>query len=331
MKILISSHFFSPNVGGIETVSAVLATEFSALGHDVRLVTQSVADDKREWPFEVLRAPKRGTLLDLARWCDIYWQNNISLQSLWPLASVARPVVITSQTWLLPNAVGWLKHQVLRWAAERIYISAAVAAHIGLPGRVIYNPYDEKTFHSEHSILRTGDLVFVGRLVSDKGVDLVLEALSMLRQCDLMPRLTIIGDGPEEGPLREMVCAMGLDGQVSFAGRRLGVELARELARHKVMVVPSRWEEPFGIVAVEGIAAGCLVVAATGGGLGEAVGAAGRLFQRADAASLAEELARIWAKPSVGIDAEVRQAHLAQFQAPDIAREYLEVFDSALK
>ena len=60
-----------------------------------------------------------------------------------------------------------------------------------------------------------------------------------------------------------------------------------------MLAVPSRWREPFGIVALEGIACGCVVVASEGGGLAEAVGPCGLTFANGDTAALAAQLGRV--------------------------------------
>src|ERR1700758_4517447 len=95
MKILISSPAFAPDIGGIETVSALLAEEFSKLGHEVVVVTQSGGD--AIFPFRVVRRPSPGTLIGLVNWCDVFWQNNLSLRTVWPALFLRRKIVVTHQ------------------------------------------------------------------------------------------------------------------------------------------------------------------------------------------------------------------------------------------
>src|SRR5689334_13350053 len=70
--------------------------------------------------------------------------------------------------------------------------------------------------------------------------------------------------------------------QVELTGIKSGSDLARYLARHRVMAVPSRCEEGFGIVALEGIACGCVVVGTNLGGLPEAIGPVGIVVPNGD-------------------------------------------------
>src|SRR2546423_11563028 len=113
-------------------------------------------------------------------------------------------------------------------------------------------------------IPRNKELVFLGRLVSDKGADLLLMSLAKLKAQGLTPKLTVIGTGPEECSLKQQSVRFGIDGQVSFVGAKIETDLAQLLNEHQIMVVPSRWQEPFGIVALEGIACGCIVVGSEG-------------------------------------------------------------------
>jgi glycogen(starch) synthase len=119
VKILLSSYVFSPSVGGIETVSALLAPEFVRAGHDVILVTKTRRDDGKSWPFQVYRDPAPAMFIELTRCCDVFFQNNISLQLAWPLLFVSRPWVISHSTWidrlgLRGNLRDHLKRSLLR-------------------------------------------------------------------------------------------------------------------------------------------------------------------------------------------------------------------------
>ena len=78
-----------------------------------------------------------------------------------------------------------------------------------------------------------------------------------------------------------------------------GPDVVALLNRHLIIVVPSRWQEPFGLVALEGIACGCVALGANCGGLPNAIGGAGATFLHEDvddAACWIERL-RFGAKP----------------------------------
>src|SRR5262249_8485456 len=134
---------------------------------------------------------------------------------------------------------------------------------------------------------------------SDKGCDLLISAVSMLRIRNLYPSVTVIGTGPELSLLVRQVDTLGLSDQVRFTGPLKGEELALMLARHRILVVPSRWEEPFGIVALEGAACGCVIIGTNGGGLPEAIGPCGLTVRRGDAGALAEALQEVLTNPDL--------------------------------
>ena len=92
--------------------------------------------------------------------------------------------------------VAELKKNVTRFS-NNICVSQAVQAHI--PGRsiVIPNTYRTEIFKEYGDVVRDLDIVFVGRLVSDKGVTDLIDALGQLGQAGFRPRLSIVGDGPE--------------------------------------------------------------------------------------------------------------------------------------
>ena len=85
MKILIYSPSFYPKIGGLETIISLLAHEFVAQKHEVRVVCQISAADDDQFPFQVVRKPSALQLLRLTRWCDILFQGCVSLKGLWPL------------------------------------------------------------------------------------------------------------------------------------------------------------------------------------------------------------------------------------------------------
>ena len=342
MRILLATHAFSPQVGGLETVARVLADEFAAAGHGVTIVTRSAAGnsgirlDQEEFPYPVLRQPPGRDLLAAVRGCDVYFQHNISLQTLWPLLLARRPWVVSFQTWLtrVDGSTGWqdrVKKLALR-AGRPVAISRAVADSLPVPSALIGNPYDDRLFRRlPGTPARTGDLVFLGRLVTDKGVPLLLDALAALRNEGLRPTLTVVGGGPEAGDLYRRTNDLGLAGQVTFAGVQTGEALARTLNAHRVMVIPSLWPEPFGVVALEGIACGCVAVGSDRGGLPDAIGPCGLLFPNGDAGALADCLRRVLTDGAVadGLRASA-DSHLARFRPAAVARDYLKVFEEAL-
>jgi glycosyltransferase involved in cell wall biosynthesis len=330
VKILLGSHHFFPSTGGIETVSNLLAREFITQGHEVRVITQTPGDG--EFPFAVIRQPGALELLRQLRWSDVFLQNNISLRTLWPLLLVRRPLFIAHQTWITnpDGTTGWqhrLKRLVLRYATS-FAISSAIADSLPCPSVRVRNPFDNEIF-ADAAGNRPNELIFVGRLVSDKGAGLLFDALKLLKTT---PRLTIVGDGPERAALEKQAQELQGQAQIEFVGSRKGEQLASLLRQHQVLVVPSLWQEPFGIVALEGIACGCVVIGSAGGGLAEAIGPCGATFPNGDAPALAAAISRLLDDPAERDRLRDKApAHLARFTPHRVAAVYLESMMQALR
>jgi glycosyltransferase involved in cell wall biosynthesis len=245
-----------------------------------------------------------------------------------PALLLRKPILVAHQTWLQDTRgrIGWnnrLKHVLLRFVTN-VAISKAVADGISGHSFVIGNPYDDTVFRLIPNIGRDQNLAFVGRLVSDKGADLLLQAMRLLQNDGVTPDLTIVGSGPEKKNLESLAIELSLDRQVIFAGQKSGGALAELLNRHRILVVPSRWAEPFGVVALEGIACGCVVLSSENGGLKEAIGPCGVTFENGNVRALADQLKRLL--NDLALQAELRgQAaeHLAKFQSDAVAAAYL--------
>ena len=335
MRILFSSYLFEPSVGGIETVSKILANNFANAGHDVHVITQSRGGTVEDANYRLTRRPSVAEIFRLLRWCDIFFQNNISLRSLIPALILRKPTLIVHQTWLqnVRGGIGWqnhLKQSLLRFAVN-VAISKAVADRLNADSIVIGNPYDEAIFRLIPGAVRNKTIVFVGRLVSDKGVDLLLHALEMLNRDGIVIDLTIVGSGPEESNLRNLSGELGLNAQVSFVGQQSGAALARILNEHQILAVPSRWAEPFGVVALEGIACGCVVVGSEDGGLKEAIGPCGLSFENGNVIELGAQLKRLIKEPdSRRMLLQNGEQHLRNFASNAVASRYLDLMEKMI-
>ena len=129
------------------------------------------------------------------------------------------------------------------------------------------------------------DLLYVGQLIRGKGVHLLLEAMARMKT----PRnLDIVGTGNMEGELKSLASRLGLSGRVRFNGFQKNPE--DWMRRATCVVVPSFWQEPYGLVAAEAVALGRPVVAFAIGGLPEACGGKATLVPPGDIAALAVAL-----------------------------------------
>ncbi len=331
MRIALMSHLFAPSIGGIETMSSLLAHAFVSRGHEVHVITStpsgSTEDDQG---LTVIRSPQPRALLREISWCEVCFHNNISLSFSWPLLISPRPWVVTTQTWIkhADGRLGWREHlkRLLLRRSHSVAISDSVANSLPVSSSIIPNCYDTSTFHAAADADPIRDLIFAGRLVSDKGADLALEALAILAKRNLHPSLTIIGDGPERKFLEELVAQHQLVGQVRFTGSLQGAALASEFRQHRIQLVPSRWAEPFGIVALEGAACGCFVIGSAEGGLADAIGPCGTTFPNSDAHALANEIGKALVDSLPPQESALRRQHLNNHSIEAVADAYLSLF-----
>lgn len=327
MRILIVSYAFAPSIGGVETHSLMLCEELRRRGHEVTVATATPSAEPSGFAFPVHHRPSARLLLQLHRWADGVVQNSFSLRFAWPLLLHRRPWVVIHSGEFRP---GVLRRWVVR-RASNIAISQAVAQTIPAPSTVVPNAYRDAIFVARRHAQRSSEFGFVGRLVSDKGADNLLQALAILAQQGMRPRCAIIGSGPEETALKAQALALGIDAQVDFLGPQRDHDLAAAMNDIDCLVVPSIWNEPFGIVALEGIACGCVVIGSQGGGLKEAIGPCGLTYPNGDVTALAAAMRRVLEEP--GLADRLRApapAHLVRHTPQTVVDAYLQVIDRAL-
>jgi glycosyltransferase involved in cell wall biosynthesis len=122
------------------------------------------------------------------------------------------------------------------------------------------------------------EIGYVGRLVQEKGLPVLLKAAKQLDNTGVNFRLTFIGDGPQRAELKALSDKLSLNEMVFFTGDLRGADLDKALRAIQVVVMPSEWEETAGLAAIEQMMAGGAAIVANIGGLAEVVGEAGLKF-----------------------------------------------------
>lgn len=220
--------------------------------------------------------------------------------------------------------------QLLRWSIESADVvtaistptARAVMAHTRRPVRVI--PFaaaigeDDRDgdavrtaeARSEVGVVGTSNagegplrVLFVGRLVERKGVEVLVRALARLLE-RRAATLVVIGEGPLEPAIRALVVRLGLTGQVALAGRVDDEALRRAYREADVFVLPAVVDakgdtEGLGVVLLEALRFGVPVIASRAGGIPDIVrdGDTGWLVPPGDPAALADALDRVAADP----------------------------------
>jgi glycosyltransferase involved in cell wall biosynthesis len=167
--------------------------------------------------------------------------------------------------------------------------------------------------------------MFAGRLTRDKGWDTLLDAAAALRREGLDFQLDIAGDGPDAEALRQRVHVLDLADRVTLVGRLEATELQSRFTGALAAIVPSRFQEPAGYVAVEAASAQVVSIVARVGGLPETAGPYCACFSPGDATELAAQMRRLLSEP-VGAIVSGRDAYCrasSEFAPSRVAQDML--------
>lgn len=146
---------------------------------------------------------------------------------------------------------------------------------------------------------------YIGRLVAEKGIDVLLRAVAAARTgcADVPLHLHLIGEGPQRQELQELAAEVGIANQVDFLGAQPPVRVAESLCNFDVLVLPSRttpvWKEQLGRVLLEAMACGVPVIGSDSGAIPEVIGDAGLIVPEGDAAALAAAIVQLFASPEL--------------------------------
>ncbi len=195
------------------------------------------------------------------------------------------------------HALGWFE-AVKSWVAisefmRQRFIEAGVPAE-----RIFTAPHFWRAMESPPAPRDDGYFLFLGRLITAKGVRVLFEAWALVEEAlgSRAPRLVIAGAGPLEGSVRE---CCGRRERVEFAGHVSGEKKAELIAGCSAMVAPSIWWEPLGLVTYEAYDFQKPMLAAASGGLTETVvdGETGLLHEPGNARQLAEQVLALHSDP----------------------------------
>jgi glycosyltransferase involved in cell wall biosynthesis len=210
-----------------------------------------------------------------------------------------------------------------RWMCSRVAMNAPITRHVldrlRLPrSRVIYYGISDSPPDNQPLIsISPGPLCFayVGRLVGEKGLPLLVEAAGRLRARDYDFRLRFVGDGPERTHLENLAAERGLD--AVFTGFLGGDALQKATEDVAAVVMPSIWEETAGLAAMEHMMRGRPVIVSDIGGLGEVVDGAGLKFPVGDVDQLTACMQQILDRPEMIND----MGHTARARALEMFRQ----------
>lgn len=193
-------------------------------------------------------------------------------------------------------------------------------------------PFDPMPMRSRFAATHEQIVLFVGRLVNEKGVQVLLNAApAVLRSCPA--RFLVVGTGYHMDELKRQAWALGIGQQVNFLGYVSDDELRKLYRIADVVVIPSLYE-PFGIVALEGMAANVPVVTSDAGGLTDFVEhmVTGVTTYAGNSHSLSWGLLQVMRNPELAKElrstAHEKVRHIYNWRV--IAKRTLEVYDKIL-
>jgi glycosyltransferase involved in cell wall biosynthesis len=179
---------------------------------------------------------------------------------------------------------------------------------------------------------QTLTIAYVGRLVFEKDVMTLVEAVRLAHSSNHNVLLKIIGDGPERERIEKAIKSGTFDPPIQLTGFLVGDALAEALKSVQIVVIPTMMEETAGLAVMEQMMRGRPVIVSDIGGLAEVAGDGGLTFPPGDANALAGCLRRLMDDPKLVADLGIRARKRAQalFLDKRMVDEHIGLFRSSI-
>lgn len=198
----------------------------------------------------------------------------------------------------------WIYNYVVRKAISCVDVIVAISKSvkqslhdkIGVDNnkiKIVYNGVNINKFkYPVNRFHEIPQIIYVGRLIKEKGVQVTLEALSQLPS-DIKYNFVIVGDGNYQETLQTIAQKYNIDDRVFFVGKRRNV--SEYLRESDIFIHMPIWEEGFGITIIEAMAAGLLCICAEYGGIKEIIAnnKDGYLIEKGNAIALSQVLKQV--------------------------------------
>lgn len=334
MHVLFWLETFWPQIGGLETLSAKLIPALVQRGWTLTIVARQDSPDlpaKTTWkgiplfrfPFWSALASRhpgqiariRKEVIDLKKQFapDLVHIHSLESGAFFHLETqkvVTAPSLQTIHVGLegLSIAPDTLKGRLIRSATLINTCSQAIRREYAgaipeLADRihVVPNGLEPPLLPSIKRPRHPPSFLCLGRLVKDKGFDIALRAFPLILQRHPNARLVLAGDGPEKEALMALAHDLKIADHIQFTGWISPDHVPEWINQASVVLVPSRWEEAFCLVALEAAFMARPVVASRAGGLPEVVedSRSGLLVERNDPAALAESAVFLIDNPDI--------------------------------
>ena len=337
MRVLFWSGPFWPSIGGVEIFATKVLTPLRERGYELIVVTDQnepcLPSTELYGDIPVYRLSFRsstpdidqltGTRQQVAKLKRAFAPDLIHINSVNPVdfyhhvTASAHPAPVLVTLHGISRAADLMRH-TLRSASWVVGCSQAIldegrrmVPEIVPRSSVIYNGRDVSAIEPAPLPLDPPCLLCMGRLVEGKGFAVALAALASLADRYPRIRMVVAGDGESRRDLERKSVELGLDHIVRFLGWVVPSEVPALLNTAAIVLVPSRREESFGLVALEAALMARPVVATSVGGIPEVVanGRTGLLVEDGDSEALAGAIATLLDHPktAAGMGLEARR------------------------
>ncbi len=332
MKVLYLSGFFWPQLGGIETLSLEFLPAMQKRGYEFMVITSLVNRDLPAYDnyegipvhrFPFLKAISEKNL-PLMKDCilamseakktfrpelvHVQMSAPISFYHVKTLNAYPAPTLLSLHTCFGDYSAGkdTVLGQTLRTANWTTTVSNAVMSdvkkiypEISEQSSVVYNGMKYSNVSPTTLKFSPPHILGIGRLVKEKGFDILIDAFALLREKFPEARLTLAGDGTKREALEKQVLNRKLHDSVGFTGQIHPRQISELINRGDVVVIPSRFKDPLPTVALEAGLLGRPVVGAKLGGLKEMIieGKTGLLVDSENPQSYFEAIAHLITRP----------------------------------
>jgi len=364
MRILFWSENYAPLIGGVEILARATALGLTRRGHECHIITNKIQRDQpgREVDEGILvhRLPLRQSVLrrDLQALHavrsgiasirnelkpdaeQVYFTGAFLRFQTMPTPHTAPCVVINLQLLIddvlasipiretlarsadhvtVPSRDGLrrLTNQAPELVPRLRFLPNSLALPEVLPTSLPFDPPAILTY---------------GRLVPEKGFDTALRAFQAIAMHPSHPRLTVAGDGPERPALEALTSSLGISGQVTFTGWQPPDRVAELINESTLVLVPSRWQEPFGLVALEAAQMGRPVISTRSGGLVDIVvdHETGRIVPIDDPGAMADAVSQLLSNPAIlhPMGTRAREHAVRHFDFGNFLDRHLELYSN---
>ena len=346
------------HVGGVERVLGEIASNLAQRGHDVTLVcsttgptTENVRRNVRIHRVKRTTTLLRTPVVNLAKKIDP-GTDIVQVPATYPFTT--GPVLRTAHAMGVgtvldfhfepspPGLVGKFAARAYRAFGTRSYgLADAVIVRSYAYGRaapslqdvpesrwrVVPNGIDTQRFSPSGRMIGAKDrLLFVGRLVPYKGVDVLIRALARLHSA---PPLVVAGDGPQRRKLESLARSLGVD--VRFLGHVPDADLPALYRGARLTILPSvNQQEAFGIALVESMACGTPVVASDLPGVAETARSGGLVARPGDPEDLSQKILAALLPAAVPAGTALSKAIGQSYSWDAITKRFLAIYEEVL-